>query len=25
VVCNPRGHERRGEAEAHRPQWVIDA
>ena len=24
VVCNSRGHERRGEAAAHRPQWVIE-
>lgn len=24
VVCNPRGHERRGEAEAHRPLLVLE-
>ena len=24
VICNPRGHERRGEAEAHRPQLLIE-
>ena len=24
VVANPRGHERRGEAEAHQPRWAIE-
>ena len=24
VVCNSRGHERRGEAEAHRPRLVLE-
>ena len=24
VVCNPRGHERRGEAQAHQPQLVLE-